>query len=343
MIAVLLAAGDQHVLRAAGPQAARVEQVWWVYLAVSTLVCALVTFAVLYAVFRRRARAAALEAPALGKDAQPIEPPERPVAQLDPVRERKFLRRVGWSTGATIVALFVLLGESIVAGRAIDGLSTRGALHIAVTAKQWWWQIHYPDSEPGRSFYTANEIHIPVGRTVVFELRSSDVIHSLWIPNLHGKRDLIPGRKTTLELRADRPGRYRSQCAEFCGYAHAQMSLWVVAEPAAAFEAWRNQQRAPATTPQNPLEQRGQQVFMNAPCASCHTITGTGAQSTVGPDLTHVASRLSLAAATIPNRRGYLAGWLVGSQSLKPGNHMPNLTLAPDDLHALIAYLESLR
>jgi cytochrome c oxidase subunit II len=243
----------------------------------------------------------------------------------------------------TVIVLFVMLGRSVLTGYALDQLPTEDALEIEVTGHQWWWQVHYRDADPSQGITTANEIHIPVGRPVVLALASSDVVHSFWVPSLHGKRDLVPGHVNTLTLRADRPGVYRGQCAEFCGQAHALMALWVVAEPAAAFEAWRAAQRKTPPAPETPETKRGQQVFLGGPCVLCHTVAGTSAQSNAGPDLTHFASRKSLAAASLPNTRGHLAGWLLNAQSLKPGSTMPNIGLSADDLHALIAYLETLR
>ena len=192
-------------------------------------------------------------------------------------------------------------------------------------------------------FDTANELHIPVGRPVVVKLQSPDVIHSLWVPNLAGKKDLIPGRTTALRLRADQPGIYRGQCAEFCGFQHAKMALLVIAEHPEEYERWAQSQRESARMPESDLAKRGQRVFLTAPCVMCHAIQGTPANGKTGPDLTHVASRRTLAAATVPNTRGYLAGWIVDPQHIKPGTNMPAITLAPDDLQALLAYLESLR
>jgi cytochrome c oxidase subunit 2 len=331
---------DQHALHPAGPQAAAIADLWWVYLALLTAVAILVLIAVMLAVFRRRARQDALELPALLDDALPARATQHPLRRLEPGPEARKLRVVVGSTAATLLALFVLLGESISTSNALALLDTQDALEIEVTGKQWWWQVRYLDSEP---FVTANEIHLPVGRSVRFKLMAADVIHSFWVPNLHGKRDLIPGRENTLILRADKPGRYRSQCAEFCGHAHAQMALWVVVESAADFEAWAVRQRMAAPEPTTELARSGQEVFMRSPCVMCHAISGTLAQSNVGPDLTHVASRLSLAAGSYPNRRGQLAGWLLDSQAMKPGSHMPNITLPAADLHALIDYLETLR
>ncbi len=169
------------------------------------------------------------------------------------------------------------------------------------------------------------------------------MIHSFWVPQLHGKRDLIPGYTTNLWIEADRPGLYRGQCAEFCGMQHAHMALWVVAEPEAQYEAWLDQQRDTALAPTSAIALRGQQVFLNTSCALCHAIRGTPAASNAGPDLTHVASRRTLAAGTLPNNIGALAGWILDPHASKPGNNMPGNALLPSDLQALVTYLGGLR
>jgi cytochrome c oxidase subunit 2 len=177
----------------------------------------------------------------------------------------------------------------------------------------------------------------------VIELRSTDVIHSFWPPNLSPKRDLIPGYVNSLWFRADTPGIYRAQCAEYCGHQHAKMAMLVVAEPPDSFAQWLVQQRDTAHTPADSLGLRGQEVFLASSCVMCHAIAGTPAGSRIGPDLTHLASRRTIAAGTLPNNRGNLAGWIVDPQRIKPGAKMPPNQLSPPDLNALLAYLESLR
>ncbi|HYD82403.1 MAG TPA: c-type cytochrome, partial [Opitutus sp.] len=189
---------------------------------------------------------------------------------------------------------------------------------------------------------TANEIHVPVGRPVHLQLRSADVIHSFWVPRLHGKRDLIPGRDTSLWIRADREGEYRGVCAEFCGHQHAHMQFVVVAQPAEEFEAWLAQQRTAAREPTTERQKRGREVFFSATCVMCHTVRGTPAGSRVGPDLTHFGSRRTLAAAALPNERAELAKWVLDPQSVKPGVRMPPHAFETEDLEALLDYLESL-
>ena len=262
---------------------------------------------------------------------------------LDAGRERSMARAVGAAVGLTIAVLLVCLVLDISVGRAITATPGEQALQIRVTGHQWWWEVHYRDSVAQRWVTTANEIHVPVGKPVAIELRSTDVIHSFWPPSLTGKRDLIPGSENTLWLRAERPGVYRGQCAEYCGHQHAKMAFEVIAQPADSFARWLEAQRDTAMTPTSSLARRGQEVFLTSSCVMCHAIGGTPAGSRVGPDLTHLASRRTIAAGTLPNTRGNLAGWIVDPQAIKPGAKMPANELAPADLQALLAYLETLR
>jgi cytochrome c oxidase subunit 2 len=250
---------------------------------------------------------------------------------------------IGWATAASTLGLLFLLGADAWTSRALARLPLADAVNIELTGHQWWWEARYLDADPAREFTTANELHIPVGRPVLVTLRADDVIHTLWIPNLQGKKDMIPGRTATLALRADRAGSYRGQCAEFCGVEHALMALLVEAEPNAAYEAWAARQRSPAAAALDASALRGRDVFMRGACAGCHTVAGTAARGRKGPDLSHLASRRSIGAGMFPNNRGHLAGWIEDPQSLKPGVTMPPNALAPGDLHALLAYLETLK
>jgi cytochrome c oxidase subunit 2 len=209
------------------------------------------------------------------------------------------------------------------------------ALTVRVVGHQWFWEIRY-DGVQGS---TANELHIPVRTRVNVVGRSADVIHSLWVPELNRKIDLIPGRTNRLLLYADRPGTYLGQCAEFCGLQHAHMEIVVIAEPRARFEQWLRTQGEPAASP----DASGLQLFVQKGCADCHEIRGTEARAHVGPDLTHVASRMTLAAGTVPNDRAHLREWIRDPQELKPGTKMPELPLSRDDVDALVAYLEGLK
>jgi cytochrome c oxidase subunit 2 len=216
-------------------------------------------------------------------------------------------------------------------------------LDIQVNARQWWWEVRYlgPD---GKSVQLANELHIPVGRAVQLRLTAGDVIHSFWVPALSGKVPMVPGRENRLGLLAERTGVFRGQCAELCGVQHALMALHVVAEEEAAFNVWLAWQSAPAIPPADAQLRAGRDAFMRAGCGGCHTVRGTEAQGEIGPDLTHVSSRRTLAAGTLTNQRGMLGTWIAHSQRIKPGNLMPSANqLPPDELRALAAYLESLQ
>jgi cytochrome c oxidase subunit II len=315
--------GAQSVLYPAGPQAAHIHQLWWVMFWVCAAVFVLVMGFLLFAVWHPRRQGGQTVA--------------------SPTTERRLAGAVLAAAAVTVLVLFGLLAVDFLTNRALAALSAPQPLTIKVTGHQWWWDIRYADSTPSQMLTTANELHIPVGQPVLLELTSQDVIHSFWVPNLHGKKDLIPGRVTTLWLQADRPGVFRGQCAEFCGHQHAYMAFLVIAEPPERFSAWLEAQRRPAEQPVDATAQRGQQVFLSSSCGLCHTVSGTLAGGKMGPDLTHLASRLTLAAGTLPNSRGHLAGWIVDAQQIKPGNKMPPNLLAAEELHALLAYLESLK
>ncbi|MBI4338311.1 MAG: cytochrome c oxidase subunit II [Chloroflexi bacterium] len=211
-------------------------------------------------------------------------------------------------------------------------------LQVSVVGYQWWWEFQYADL----GVTTANELHVPVGRAVRLALQSNDVIHSFWVPKLAGKTDVIPNQANTMWFRADRAGTYFGQCAEFCGIAHAQMRFRVVAEPEEAFAAWVSAQKQPPASPVG-LGTQGAQVFASRGCAACHTIEGTTAHGRVGPDLTRVGSRQTLAAGALANTPENLARWLRNPQDVKPGAKMPNLGLSQDEIAALVAYLDGLR
>ena len=314
---------NQSVLAPAGRQASSIHGLWSLMLWVSVAVFVAVIAAVIVAIARgTRNRSAGAT----------VVTPERTLA-----------RNVGIAVGATVVILIGLLVASVWTGRLLAALQASSAVTVGITGHQWWWEIQYEDAVPSRRVVTANELHIPVNRPVVFKVTSRDVIHSFWIPNLQGKRDLIPGYTTAIWLQADRPGVFRGQCAEFCGMQHAHMALDVVAESETDFEQWLEGMRQSAPPPSDPSTQRGRDVFMQARCSGCHTIRGTDAAGQVAPDLTHLATRSTLGAGTLPNTPDTLSAWIQDPQHVKPGNQMPANVLAPDDLHALVAYLETLR
>jgi cytochrome c oxidase subunit 2 len=322
-----LGAGSQDAFRSAGPQAAHIQDLWRLTLLVCSIVFAAVLVAFLYAIWHGPRSGRAAPAPVT------LLPPDEPVAR------RSVLAAVAVST----ILLFVLIVASVLTDRALAALSLRDALHIEVTAHQWWWEARYDDPETSRTFSTANELHIPVGRPVILTLSSDDVIHSFWVPNLAGKKDLIPGRRTTLQLRADQPGVYRGQCAEFCGLQHTWMAMLMVAQPSPEYEDWAERQRSPAAQPVDSAQSRGREIFMSSTCVMCHAIAGTSATARKAPDLSHVGSRKTLAAGALENTPEQLASWIANPQQHKPGTNMPSLQLPPQDLRDLSTYLGSLK
>jgi cytochrome c oxidase subunit II len=317
-------AAPQSALDYAAQQARLIGGLWWLMFWVCAAVYVVVLVGLGAALWRRRIALHAAEA-------------------IEPQRERRIGFVVAGCVGATVAILFVFLVASYSVGSRLFTAPESASVAIEVTGHQWWWAVRYQHETPSKTFITANEIHIPVGQPVKLTLRSQDVIHSFWVPNLAGKRDLIPGQTNDIWITAERPGTYRGQCAEFCGLQHAHMALYVTAEDPGAFDRWQEQQRRPAPAPATPEAQRGQQVFLSGPCAMCHAILGTTAQATAGPDLTHIASRPSIGAGRLPNTRGHLAGWIADPQTQKPGNNMPLVPLPPEDFQALLAYLDTLK
>jgi cytochrome c oxidase subunit II len=306
----------QSVLDPAGPYAASIHTLWRLFLWTTTAVFIIVMGLVAAAVWRH--------------------PPQ-------PTEVRSLTRSVAAAAAATVAILFGLLLASIWTTRSIRTLEASNALTIAVVGHQWWWEIEYEHALPSLRVLTANELHVPLGRPVVLRVTSRDVIHSFWVPNLQGKRDLVPGYTTAIWLQADRPGVYRGQCAEFCGRQHAHMAFTVVAEPQADFDRWLAGMREPGHDAQTDEQRRGRDVFMKTRCAGCHRIRGTDASGSIAPDLTHVGSRSTLGAGTLSNSREHLRQWIEDPQRPKPGNQMPPNPIDAADLDALVAYLESLR
>src|SRR6185503_10842567 len=309
----------------ASPEAHAIAHLFWWMLAVGGAIWLLVAATAIRSAFARRG--------APGDDG---------LMRVSAETHTRLQRVVIGATVVTGVILMSFLVFDFSVGRALAAFPAQ-SLTVDVTGHQWWWQIEYEDPNPSLSVTTANEIHVPVGEPVQFKLASHDVIHSFWVPNMNGKRDLIPGYRSSIWFRADTPGVYRGQCAEFCGLQHAHMAFLVVAQPRAEFTRWLLQQRTSGATPVDSLAVAGQQVFMSGSCALCHTIGGTPAHGTVGPDLTHLASRLELAAGTAPNTRGYLGGWILNHPSMQPRTLMPPNPLQPRQLQALLAYLETLK
>jgi cytochrome c oxidase subunit II len=317
---------QQSILDPVGPMSARIENLWWFIFAI-TVIAFFVTWAFLAgAAAKRRVR-------------EQLPPDIHP----DPNLEQRRLRWVIVFTAITVILLFAILGHTVVTTKQVNYVRGSSPLNIQVYGHQWWWEVQYPNPDASMWVTTANEIHLPVGVPVVLQTGSRDVIHSFWAPNIQGKRDLIPGQQNAIWLQVDKEGIYRGQCAEFCGHQHAHMAFYVIAESPEKFHAWLDQQRKPAPDPSNDVLAHGRDVFVKGTCVMCHTIRGTNAGSRVGPDLTHVGGRLSIAAGTLPNNPGALGGWIADPQSIKPGVRMPPNPLPSQDLQALVAYLQSLK
>ena len=304
----------QSILAPAGPQAAAIEGLWWVFLLVTSVVFVAVVAAVIAALLHR------------DRDGGVPEP--------------TLSRAVAIAVGLTVVTLIGLITLDAFSARRLSSLESDGdRVVIDITGRQWWWDIEYQHPDPSMRVRTANELRLPVGRVVQINLRSADVIHSFWVPALHGKRDAIPGHLNELWLKADAAGTYRGQCAEFCGLQHAHMALTVIVEPPEAFSKWIDAQRTLTPTAPTELATRGRLIVEQGPCGTCHTVRETNAGGRVGPDLTHVAARTTIAAGTLPMSRENLKRWINDPQQLKPGTRMPSLGLSGDELDAVVAYL----
>jgi cytochrome c oxidase subunit 2 len=315
--------GWQSVLEPGGPGASRLEGLLWVFIGICGAIWLLVMLVLAAAIWRR-------------------DKPDRPPLQRDAGQERASTIVVGIAVAATVLVISGLTFLSYAATRSLSG-EADNTLVIRLRGYQWWWQVTYANPDPAKTFQTANEIHIPVGKPVRFELSSADVIHSFWVPNLLGKQDLIPGRNNQVTLIADHPGVYRGQCAQFCGLQHAHMALLVIAQDSADYATWRNGQLQQAASSNDPDAARGRQFVTSQACAACHTVRGTSAAGTLGPDLTHVASRSYIAAGLLPTTRGSLAAWIVDPQTIKPGNNMPMIPMSADDVTFVSAYLATLK
>ena len=311
-------------LNPAGPAAAHLASLWWVMLGLGAAVWVLVLVLMFAALLRRR-RASAETKP---DDANPDTGRNWPI----------------FGIGLSLAVLAIVFGYNVYVLAKVENPPGRPGIHINVVARRWWWEVRYP----GTGFETANEIHIPVGVPVTIQLQAYDVIHSFWVPQLHGKMDAIPTRINSLTIQADQPGIYRGQCAEFCGLQHANMGILVIAQTQADYDAWLRDQEQPASNPSNSLGQKGQQVFLSSGCPFCHMIRGLDDTDIVrtdvrlGPDLTHLQSRMTIAAATLPNNSGNLAGWISDAQTIKPGSLMPKMNISSQNLQYLLAYLQTL-
>ena len=314
---VLAACGNERspsILDPAGPEARRLEDVWWLMFGLAAAVYVVVAGLILFAIVRNRRG-------------------DAPTSRLN---DHAFV-----VIGGLLVPVAILAVIAVVTVRTTTDVRQpeRSELRIDVDAHDWWWEVRYPES----GIVTANEIHVPVGRQVAVRIRTADVIHSFWVPQLAGKLDAVPGQDNVLRFTAERPGVYRGECAEFCGIQHANMNFLVLAEEPDRFGQWEQTEVQGAGLPTSDQTERGRLVFERESCAGCHTIRGTSATGTLGPDLTHIGSRRTLGAATVPNNTGNLTGWIENAQNYKPGNKMPPIALDGADLRALVAYLEAQR
>jgi cytochrome c oxidase subunit II len=304
-----------RALDPAGPAAALITDLWWFMFWTSLVIFIIVIALLLYAVFKRR---------------QPEDEPS--------IRAGRMM--ITW--GGIVVPAIVVIVTMVYTLYVMDALAEpqrRPPLTVDITSHMWWWDMRYTE----QGIATGNELHIPAGQPVLLQLHAFDVIHSFWVPRLQGKRDMMPGTVTTLWIEADEPGEYRGMCAEFCGLQHANMSFLVIVHEPEDFEAWVEHQQNLPPEPEEDDARQGLEVFLASECVACHTIRGTPANGTIGPDLTDIAMRRELGAGTIPNTPGHLAGWIINAQQFKPGNRMPPQPIEGEDFQALMAYLLSLR
>ena len=326
--ALVLAAcrGVQPMLAPGGPQAQSIARLGW-FILVTFLAVTIVMWALIFWVAARRRGTLEEHAP------------------YDAPSDKRWVVFGGFFVPAVILCtIFVLTLNTMKAFPMGDHERHAGPPMITITGHQWWWEVEYQFGGVHEHLVDANELHLPTGRPIDIRLQTRDVIHSFWVPRLHGKVDLVPGFENRIRVQVDQPGFYRGQCGEYCGPQHAHMILLVDAQSPQEFDAWLANVRKAAAIPTDPTAERGEQVFMNNACVLCHSIRGTDAHGLVGPDLTHFASRRGLAANSYPNGRGYLEAWVTHAQSMKPDAQMPNITaFTGDDLRALVTYLEGLK
>jgi cytochrome c oxidase subunit II len=315
--------GWQSSFNAQGVQSEEIKRIIMIFIAVSIVVWIAVMLVLLFSLIRRRSLRA-----------QPLDFHETFEHRVGSV-----IFVAGVATTITVLALSVV---SYGAQRIVFA-NDPAVVTVKVTGHQWWWEVNYQADSPHLSFTTANEIRVPVGQPVTVQLESADVIHSFWVPSLTGKMDLITGQQNTLQFTAKTAGVYRGQCAEFCGAQHAHMAFTVTALSPDEYRRWRDHQNQSAPSPSDSLSIRGEQLFRGRGCGLCHTIRGTLAGGQLAPDLTHIASRETIAAGTLPRNSGNLAAWIADPQHIKPGNLMPKMPLRSDELIAILHYLEQLQ
>lgn len=322
LLALALAAcsdDSPSALDGKGPEARRIAGVSWLMFGMAAVVYVVVAGFIVVAIVRGR---------------------RRPDDSAKPAREPKDDTFIWF--GGIVAPVVILAVLAVVTIRTTQDLRAveQGELRIQVVAKRWWWDVRYPDA----GVATANEIHIPAGRPIDIELTSDNVIHSFWVPELAGKVDTIPGQVNHLRLKADAAGTYRGACAEYCGIQHANMSYLVIADEPAEFDRWLTRRSSTAgLTPGSEQAARGQVVFTRESCAGCHSVRGTQATATIGPDLSNFGERQAIGSLTVPNTAENLSRWITEPEKVKPGNLMPPTALSPDDLAAVVAYLEGLK
>lgn len=300
------------------PEAERIAGVWWLMFGLAAAVYVVVAGFILVALLRGRGT----------ED-----------GRRSRISDNHFIWLGGIVVPVVILGVLAVVTVKSTTDLRASAAGTEKPLVVDVVGKRWWWEVRYPEF----GIVSANEVRVPVGRPVTVRLRSDNVIHSFWVPQLGGKMDLIPEQTNIHRFTAQQAGEYRGQCAEFCGLQHANMNFLVIAEPPAQFGRWAAQHRVPPQNPANEEAARGQAVFMRSSCAGCHAVRGTDAKGDFGPDLTDFGGRRSIGSLAVPNTPGHLAGWIVDAQSIKPGNLMPPITLEPQEVDDLVAYLQSLR
>lgn len=313
---VLAGCAQESTLRPQGPGARHVEGLWWWLFWVSLAVWLVILGFVVWVLVRRR----------------------NPDVEIRGGDALGFVATAG--IAVPLLILFVVYAISLRTQVSINRVAGGpDPVDVEVVGHQWWWEIRYPET----GAVTANEMRIPVGRPIRVRLTTNDVLHSFWVPELWPKTDLISGQVRTTYLLAERAGRYMGQCAEFCGTQHTHMDFLVLAQPPAEYGAWLEGISRPARTPTTDLQRRGRQVFERSSCSACHSISGTAARGRVGPDLSTMGSRWSIGAGALPNTTENLGAWIADAQESKPGNEMPPQPMDPEDLRAVLAYLESLK
>lgn len=314
-VTLLTGCGNELALDPQGPGARTIAESWWI-LYWTAVIVTLVVFVLLgLAIYRRRSAGSA--------------------DQDEAVIESRGKAMLVWGGGVIPLVILIATTFFILLGMRTLEASADNAINIRVTGHMFWWELEYLDED----FATANELHIPVGQPVRLELESADVIHSFWVPQLQGKMELVPGRTNELMIQADAPGSYSGYCAEFCGQGHSFMQLVVVAQMPDEYEAWASGQAEDAAVADGERAQEGARLFQEFICSNCHTVRGVSeAAVEAGPDLTHLASRGTLAARAVPNTRSQLANWILDPQDVKPGANMPSTPMTGEELDALIAF-----